>query len=96
MTPAAVPSSGTADALHDALVRLASRHVTARREALATIYDDTVVPALRLALARARGDRVAAEEILARAYTEVRRVAGDYPAWGIRALPGVLAVVARA
>ena len=43
-----------------------------------------------------RGEGVAAEEILARAYTEVRRVAGDYPASGIRALPWVLAVVARA
>ena len=66
------------------------------RGALAAVYDHTVPAALRLALARTRGDRAAAEEILARAYAEVRRVAGDYPASGLRGLPWVLAVVARA
>lgn len=94
---AVVPSPGAADALHDALVRLGGgRRASSRHEALAAVYDDTVAPALRLALARARGDRAAAEEILARAYADVRRVAGDYPASGLRALPWVLAVVARA
>ena len=97
VTTAAAPTPATADGLHDALVRLGGhRPMPSRREALAAVYDGTVAPALRLALARARGDRDAAEEILARAYAEVRRVAGDYPASGIRALPWVLAAVARA
>ncbi len=86
MTPAA------AEGLHEALVRLGR----GRLGALAAVYDHTVPAALRLALARTRGDRAAAEEILARAYAEVRRVAGDYPASGLRGLPWVLAVVARA
>ena len=80
------------DDLHDALVALAR----GRREALAAVYDGTVEPALRLALARARGDRREAESLLARCYVEVRRRAGEYPSSGLRALPWVLAVAARA
>ena len=79
------------DDLHLALVSLAR----GRREALAEVYDGTVGPALRLALARTRGDLVAAEQLLARCYVEVRRRAGDYPASGLRALPWVLALLAR-
>lgn len=80
------------DDLHDALVALAH----GRRAALADIYDGTVEPALRLALARTRGDRASAEQLLCRAYVEVRRRAGEYPSSGLRALPWVLAVAARA
>lgn len=80
------------DDLHDALVALAR----GRREALAAVYDGTVEPALRLALARARGDRREAESLLGRCYVEVRRRAGEYPSSGLRALPWVLAVAARA
>lgn len=80
------------DDLHDALVALAR----GRRDALGAIYDGTVEPALRLALARTRGDLRSAEELLARAYVEVRRRAGEYPSSGLRALPWVLAVAARA
>lgn len=88
-------SAGRLDAvddLHSALVALSH----GRREALATVYDATVGPALRLALARSRGDRHAAESLLARCYVEVRRRAGEYPSSGLRALPWVLAVAARA
>lgn len=80
------------DDLHEALVALAR----GRREALAAVYDGTVEPALRLALARSRGDRHAAESLLARCYVEVRRRAGEYPSSGLRALPWVLTVAARA
>lgn len=79
------------DGLDDALVALAR----GRRDALAEVYDGTVEPALRLALARTRGDLVSAEQLLARCYVEVRRRAGEYPSSGLRALPWVLAVLAR-
>ncbi|WP_300389545.1 hypothetical protein [uncultured Nocardioides sp.] len=92
MTTTAAMTPAAAEGLHEALVRLGR----GRLGALAAVYDHTVPAALRLALARTRGDRAAAEEILARAYAEVRRVAGDYPASGLRGLPWVLAVVARA
>lgn len=78
--------------LHASLVALGR----GRREALAPVYDGTVEPALRLALARTRGDRTSAEQLLCRAYVEVRRRAAEYPASGLRALPWVLAVTARA
>lgn len=80
------------DDLHESLIELAR----GRRAALAEIYDGTVEPALRLALARTRGDRTSAEQLLCRAYVEVRRRAGEYPSSGLRALPWVLAVAARA
>lgn len=78
--------------LHAALVALAR----GRREALATVYDGTVEPALRLALARTRGDRTSAEQLLCRTYVDVRHRAGEYPSSGMRPLPWVLAVAARA
>ena len=76
MTPTRLSVPGTTDGLHDALVRLGR----GRRGELGPVYDQTVTPALRLALARTRGDRLAVEP----------------PGSGIRALPWVLAVVARA
>lgn len=88
---AATTGSESRDALHASLVALAR----GRREALAQVYDGTAEPALRLALARTRGDRVTAEQLLCRAYVEVRRRAAEYPASGLRALPWVLAVTAR-
>lgn len=80
------------DALHDALVALAR----GRREALAEVYDGTIEPAMRLALARTRGDLRSAEALLARCYVDVRRRAEEYPSSGLRGLPWVLAVAARA
>lgn len=82
----------TLDGLHGALLALAR----GRRDAIAAVYDESVEPVLRLALARTRGNRAEAEALLARTYCEVRRSAGDYPRSGLRALPWVLAVTARA
>lgn len=92
MTPATPLRAEAGDDLHASLVELAR----GRREALAQVYDGTAEPALRLALARTRGDRVSAEQLLCRAYVEVRRRAAEYPASGMRALPWVLGVAARA
>lgn len=92
MTPSYLSVPGTTDGLHDALVRLGR----GRRGELGQVYDQSVTPALRLALARTRGDRRAAEALLVRAYAEVPRLAVEYPGSGVRALPWVLAVVARA
>ena len=91
MTRSTARTEEARDDLHGALLALARD----RREALAAVYDGTVEPMLRLALARTRGDRSEAEALLARAYGEVRRRADDYPSSGLRALPWVLAVSAR-
>ena len=90
--PLAVSEGAEDPDLHASLVALAR----GRREALAQVYDGTVESTLRLALARTRGDRTSAEQLLCRAYVEVRRRAADYPSSGLRALPWVLAVTARA
>lgn len=87
-----VESVEATDDLHESLIALAR----GRRSALAPVYDGTVEPALRLALARTYGDRVSAEQLLGRVYIEVRRRAEEYPSSGLRALPWVLAVAARA
>lgn len=92
MTGASARASGALDELHRALVALAR----GRGESIATVYDESVEPALRLALARTRGNTREAEEVLVRAYCEVDRMARDYPRSGLRALPWVLAVTARA
>lgn len=80
------------DGLHATLLALAAGD----REALERVYDQSVAPVLRLVLARTRGDAHAAEQLLCRAYVEVRRRAREYPASGMRALPWVLAVATRA
>lgn len=90
--PPAVSAGAEVPDLHASLVALAR----GRREALAQVYDGSVEPALRLALARTRGDRSSAEQLLCRAYVEVRRRAAEYPTSGMRALPWVLGVAARA
>ena len=92
MTVAASRATGALDRLHGALLALDR----GRRDAIVEVYDESVGPALALALARTRGDRAAAEALLCRAYVEVRRRAGDYPRSGLRALPWVLAITARA
>lgn len=85
--PAVGPSHGS---LHGALIALARGRV----EAIATVYDASIDAVHRLALARTSGDRAAAEQLLCRAYAEVRRRAGEYPRSGLRDLPWVLAVTA--
>lgn len=80
------------DGLHATLLALAA----GERVGFERVYDESVAPVLRLALARTRGDVHAAEQLLCRAYVDVRRRAREYPGSGLRALPWVLAVATRA
>lgn len=81
-------ASDRRDRLHRPLVRLARGD----RRHCDEVYDLSVEPVLRLALARVQGDRARAEELVCRTYREVTRRAAEYPLSGMRPLTWVLGI----